>query len=428
MEVRLSADTSMRFCMISTFYPPYHFGGDAIFVQSLSRALVAHGHQVEVVHCEDAYRLQASAAAAAANNPDAVSGSDGVLVHRLSSRYYSLSSIVTQQTSRPGFNAAALRRILDRPFDVVNFHNISLLGGLEILPLSSAPVNLYTLHEHWLLCPTHIFWKNRRRSCDSPQCIRCCLRSGIPPQFWRYSGLTKRSLRSVDALLSPSAYTARRHAEANLGRPIHVLPTFSPIDPGPALVRASATGRPRFVYVGRVTRSKGVDLLVAFFAKLPQFDLDIVGEGDLLDELRQNYAAYLSIRFLGLHEHSQVARFYSGATAMILPSLAPEVFPLCILEAFACGIPVIVNDAGGSREAVDRSGAGFVYQSDRELLDAIMMLASQPDLRAALVLRARDAYEQFYNEKRYVAEYLSLIDQIKSNATAQPQELNAALP
>jgi len=36
----------MRFCMITTFYPPYHFGGDAIL-----------GHEVEVVHCEDSYRL-----------------------------------------------------------------------------------------------------------------------------------------------------------------------------------------------------------------------------------------------------------------------------------------------------------------------------------------------------------------------------------
>jgi glycosyltransferase involved in cell wall biosynthesis len=425
----------MRFCMVSTFYPPYHFGGDAIFVQSLSRALVAHGHQVEVVHCEDAYRLNAPAPIAAAvtnpvavTNTVAVAGSDGILVHSLRSRYYSLSSIVTQQTSRPGFNGPALRRILDRPFDVVNFHNISLVGGLETLPLSRAPVNLYTLHEHWLLCPTHIFWKNRRQSCDSPQCIRCCLRSGIPPQFWRYSGLPKRSLRSVDALLSPSAYTAGRHEEANLGRPIHILPTFSPIDPGPAEAHPPPDGRPRFVYVGRVTRSKGVDLLPPLFAGLPQFDLDIVGAGDLLNELKQKYAAYPSIRFLGPREHSQIAPCYSAATALILPSLAPEVFPLCILEAFACGTPVIVHDSGGSREAVDRSGAGFVYRSDRELLDAIMALASQPRLRAGWSLRARAAYEQFYPEKRYVSDYLGLIDQIKSSATAHPQELDAALP
>ena len=50
----------MRFCMVTTYYPPYHFGGDAIYVRALSRALVSLGHEVEVMHCVDAYRLKKS--------------------------------------------------------------------------------------------------------------------------------------------------------------------------------------------------------------------------------------------------------------------------------------------------------------------------------------------------------------------------------
>ena len=48
--------------------------------------------------------------------------------------------------------------MLDRDFDVVNFHNISLIGGPGVLQMSRGPATLYTLHEHWLICPTHIFW------------------------------------------------------------------------------------------------------------------------------------------------------------------------------------------------------------------------------------------------------------------------------
>jgi hypothetical protein len=47
----------LRFCMITTFYPPYHYGGDAVFVQQLSNELAARGHQVEVIHCKDAYHV-----------------------------------------------------------------------------------------------------------------------------------------------------------------------------------------------------------------------------------------------------------------------------------------------------------------------------------------------------------------------------------
>ena len=50
----------MRFCMVTTYYPPYHFGGDAIYVRALSRALVSLGHEVEVMHCVDTYRLKKS--------------------------------------------------------------------------------------------------------------------------------------------------------------------------------------------------------------------------------------------------------------------------------------------------------------------------------------------------------------------------------
>ena len=145
----------MRFCMVSTFYPPYHFGGDAVFVQALARALVSDGHHVEVVHCEDVYRLRGR------DQPAVQTEQDGVVAHRLRSPFGMLSPLLTQQTGQPGVKTTQLRAVLDRDFDVVNFHNISLIGGPGVLQMSRAPVTLYTLHEHWLLCPTHIFWKNQ---------------------------------------------------------------------------------------------------------------------------------------------------------------------------------------------------------------------------------------------------------------------------
>ena len=86
----------MRICMVTTFYPPYHFGGDAVFVQALARALVSEGHHVEVVHCEDAYRLQIEKASVTPSE------SDGVVVHRLHSPLGLLSPLITQQTGCPG--------------------------------------------------------------------------------------------------------------------------------------------------------------------------------------------------------------------------------------------------------------------------------------------------------------------------------------
>ncbi len=395
----------MRFCMVTTFYPPYHFGGDAIFVQALARALVLEGHHVEVVHCEDAYRLRGREQVAVQEKHD------GIVVHRLRNPVGMLSPLITHQIGRPGIKASQLRTFFDREFDVVNFHNISLIGGPGVLQMSRAAVTLYTVHEHWLLCPMHTFWKNHSKPCDSPQCIRCCVRSGIPPQFWRYTSLIDQSLANVDAILSPSQYTAERHKALNHPPPIHVLPTFSRLDPK---LNGSVPLQERcyFLYVGRITASKGIATLLDEFAKLSEYDLLIVGDGDLLPTLQVQYAGHRHIQFLGPLPQEQLGPLYQKAIALVLPSLAPEVFPLTILEAFACSTPAIVHNAGGSREAIDKTGGGFVYDSREELHHALAKLANDPTLRETLGQRARAGYTQYYTPATYVRQYLNLIQAI----------------
>jgi glycosyltransferase involved in cell wall biosynthesis len=392
--------------MVTTFYPPYHFGGDATYVRSLSRALVAHGHEVEVVHCEDAYHTVSHTRAATEVSDD------GITVHRLKSRFGMLSPLFTQQTGHPGFKTSELKKILARDFDVVNFHNISLVGGPAILKLSNAPVTLYTLHEHWLLCPTHIFWKNKTRACDRPQCFSCALRSGIPPQLWRYTGLVKRSLSHVDALLAPSQFTAQQHRDAGFGavtnNNIHVLPLFSTLDPGEPPEFVAAT-RPRFVFVGRVTASKGVEPMLKTFAGLDDVELQVIGDGDLLAQLQQQYAECSNIHFMGAVRQSELIRLYQGATALILPSLAPETFGLTVVEAFACGTPAIVRSAGGNRELIDSTGAGFVYSSDTELEQAVSKLAGDVAMRDALGKKARASYTSSYTPEHHLQNYLAHI-------------------
>ena len=81
--------------MVTTFYPPYNFGGCGTYVRALSRALVVQGHAVEVIHCLDAYRIKSKH-----SMPD--EGSDeGIVVHQLESPFGFLSPLITQLTGRP---------------------------------------------------------------------------------------------------------------------------------------------------------------------------------------------------------------------------------------------------------------------------------------------------------------------------------------
>ena len=392
--------------MVCTFYPPYHFGGDATYVRALSRALVEQGHEVDVVHCEDAYRT-------GNHSEDLLDTADeGITVHRLKSRFGILSPLLTQQTGYPGFKSAALKKILNGNFDVVNFHNISLVGGPAVLSLSKAPVTLYTLHEHWLVCPAHIFWKNKSYGCDKPECFTCSLRSGIPPQLWRYTGLIKKSLKNVDSLLAPSQFTANKHRDAGIQNQISVLPLFSTLKPDNQSDVTSAV-RPQFIFVGRVTASKGVIPLLKTFSKLAKVNLLVVGDGDLLESLSQEYAHCENILFKGAVKQSELVKLYQDATALILPSLAPETFGLTVVEAFACGTPAIVRAAGGSRDIVDATGAGFVYQTDAELEFYVSKLANDIGLRKELGQKALQGFQKYYTVEKHLDNYLTHIKNIQ---------------
>src|SRR5947207_8542592 len=154
----------MRFCMVTTFYPPYSFGGDGVYVQQLSNELAKRGHQVEVVHCRDAYNLLAGRTSSTTDHDH-----PNVTVHSLKSPWGFLSPLATHQSGRPMLKASMIKEILERPFDVIHYHNISLVGGPKILHYGQA-VKLYTLHEYWLICPTHMLFKFNHEACTHKEC------------------------------------------------------------------------------------------------------------------------------------------------------------------------------------------------------------------------------------------------------------------
>ena len=409
----------MRFCMLTTFYPPLNFGGDGIYVEALSRALVAQGHDVTVVHCADAFALLSPGAQP--GGPDETVR-DGVRVIRLRSGWGWLSALVTQQTGRPGLKARRLREILDTGFDVVNYHNISLVGGPALLALpAGAALKVWTVHEHWLLCSTHVFWKNKQARCDKRDCLRCCIRSGVPPQAWRLTSLIDDSLAHVDAVFAPSRFTAELYRPWAAPKPVHVLPLFSALEPQPggeATPQSGSTGQ-YFLYAGRVTASKGVRPMLQQIAAHPALRIKVAGGGDLLPALRDEFAAAGHIEFLGPLDGTALAALYAGAAAVVLPSLAPETFGLTIVEAMAFGTPAVVHDAGGSREIIDGSGAGFVFDDFAELPALLARLLAEPQLRSDLSVRARAAHAAFYTPQAHLRNYLALLDAVRSRREAK---------
>ena len=144
--------------------------------RAVCRELARRGHQVDVIHCVDACRLLAQREPEKTYNDH-----PNVTVHGLESQFGFLSPLATQQTGYPFFKSARIRQILAKGFDVIHYHNVSLVGGPKILEYGRG-IKLYTMHEYWLICPTHVLFRFNRTACIRPRCLLCNLTYQRPPQ------------------------------------------------------------------------------------------------------------------------------------------------------------------------------------------------------------------------------------------------------
>ena len=407
----------LKFCMITTFYPPYAFGGDAVYVQRLAAMLARRGHEVDVIHCLDSYRALATEPLSSGYRPE-----PGVTVHGLVSGVGVLSPFATYQTGYPLFKGRAIRRILaSKRFDVTHFHNISLVGGPMILRYGRG-VKLYTMHEHWLICPTHVLFKFRREPCLKRSCVRCTLMYRRPPQLWRYTGMLARALRHVDTFIAPSEFTLRRHQADGLRIPIAHIPPC--LDEPSATSNAETVERVRlptrlfFLFVGRLEKLKGAQIVIPMFVRDAGADLVIAGDGGYSAELRRLAAGSDRIHFLGRLAQGELRGVYRRAVALIVPSLTFETFGQVVIEAYAARTPVIVHDLGPLPEIVAQSGGGLVYRDAQGLAEAIERLRVDRSLRDRLGEAGYQAYQTRWTEAAHLERYLGLIEEIRAHKTS----------
>lgn len=394
----------MRFLMFTTFYPPYSFGGDASYLQRLVNELARRGHGVDVVHCAEAYHLLQRG-----DPPKPVSHPAGVTVHALHSEAGWFSPLLTQQTGRAMLKAGAIRDLATSThFDVIHYHNMSLIG-LDTIRFGTA-VKLYTTHEHWLVCPMHVLWRNNREVCTKRTCFSCQIVSHRPPQWWRYGRLAERCLADVDCFISPSRFTLEKHRALGFTAPMVQLPYFVPLndDPGPA---GSPHARPYALIVGRLEKIKGVHNVIRAFRDYRGCDLIIVGDGAYETELRKTAGGSPHVEFLGRLPYEQIRAWYRHALALVVPSICYEVFGIVMLEAFSMGTPALVTPMGALPEIIEDSGGGVVYRSDQELIGMLERLQNEPGLRDELGRAGNDAYRRLWSETTHLERYFEIIRQ-----------------
>ena len=191
--------------------------------------------------------------------------------------------------------------------------------------------------------------------------------------------------------------------------------------PSPAEPRAT---EPRFLYVGRLKRYKGIGLAIEALARArrarPDLRLDIAGTGDHRPEL-ERLAARLdqgsAVTFHGFVSEARKVSLLRAAWANLLPS-PKEGWGITVVEAAACGTPSLASDSPGLRDSVRHMETGYlVPHGDVSALAARMLeLAGDPALVARLGAAARRFAERLTWERSAAETERHLLDIIAGSA------------
>ena len=212
----------------------------------------------------------------------------------------------------------------------------------------------------------------------------------VPGLYERWPGFPLVSISNAQRAALPAANW--------VGTVYHGLPE--------ELLQFSPAAGEYLVFVGRISPEKRPDRAIAI-ARALQMPLKIAAKIDAVDKAysRAEIEPLMNsplVEFVGEIGETEKAALLGGAAALLFPIDWPEPFGLVMIEAMACGTPVIAWDCGSVREVVDDRVTGFIVNSEEEAMEAVRALHTI-DRR-----RVRDVFEHRFTAHVMARSYLSL--------------------
>lgn len=320
-----------------------------------------------------------------------------------------------------------MARLLEREKpQVVHVHNTFMVISPSIYSAcreAGVPV-VQTLHNFRLFCPAAFYYRDGR-VCED--CSDHSLWRGIWHACYRESRSTTAAValmlkfhrmsntwnQAIEAYIALTGFARGRFIAAGLPEEkLAVKPNFMHPDPGmPTAPREYA------MFAGRLSREKGVAILLAAWAKLrSRIPLMIAGDGPELTALQAQAAklGLADVRFAGRLGREQTLTAMKGARFLLFPSVWYENFPMTIVESFACGTPVIASRLGAMEEIVREGQVGwnFAVGDPDDLAEKVEQVWNNSEQARCMSRQARQEYETRYTaEKNY-----SLLMEIYENA------------
>lgn len=314
--------------------------------------------------------------------------------------------------------------------DIMHVHNIFRNVSASVLLAArhmKVPI-VMTLHDFQIVCPKTSLVNENLLSCEKGFGYHCFYSDCYPRKTFdrTYQGLKaiKLSLhrliirKTVRHFFIPSV-CLMDWTKRNLGvNNISLLANFVVSGQEPS---TKPSQNNTFLFVGKLTEQKGIDVLIKAFAKtqrvFPDARLRVVGDGPEEQTLK-NLAADLKVRdniaFIGKLTNVQVMHEIDDALCVVIPSKYVENCSMVGIEALSRGKIVIASNIGGLPDLIDDRQTGFLVRHDDpdDLSQKLIYLMQNHSLIPEMGPRARDKYFSSFSKQAYSRNLLSAYDRI----------------
>jgi len=309
--------------------------------------------------------------------------------------------------------------------DIVHAHNTFPLispalhhaAGAEQVPL------VQTLHNYRLICAGATLYR-KGRVCEDcvhsltpwPAVRHACYRNSRAATVVAASMLLAHRAAGtwasrVQQYIALTGFSKQKFVEGGLpANLISIKPNFLPSDPG-----AGPGSGGYAMFAGRLSEEKGLRTLLEAWRNIPDIPLKIAGDGPLRPFLENRLSTLRQVEYLGRREHRHILELLRQARFLVFPSEWYEGLPMVIVEALACGTPVIASALGSMTELIQDGTNGYSFEPGNpdSLAGCIrLLLANGRDLRKA----ARLSYERNYTPERNYELLMNIYGNASSTA------------
>ena len=301
----------------------------------------------------------------------------------------------------------------ERP-DVAHFHNTFLMispSAYHVCQEMCVPV-VQTLHNYRLLCPRADFYRSGHiceeclgKTLPWPGLMHGCYRgsraqTAVVVAILTFHRWLKTWDEQVDAYIALTEFARQKFIQGGLpAEKMAVKPNFVAPDPGMREGMGDYA-----IYVGRFSPEKKILTLLQAWRKLGRIPLKLVGggpnEGEVYRIIQESRLA--NVELFGWLPRDQVFAMMKKARCLIFCSEWFETFGLTMIEAFACGVPVVATRLGAMAEIVEegRTGLLFTPGDTDDLSTKVEWAFTRPQEMAQMGRRARQEFEAKYTADR----------------------------